>query len=292
VALDIVRLSSPKFGAVVATLQQRWSQDMPDILFADNGVNDLLIMLENFILEDNDRLLTWQPPVLSWRSKEKNGIIPIPVIGLEHTLSLYGIDRSVRFSAITVLDLRNWSLPGIFYLVSDPHLAVVPRWITMMPNIRLLHLQNSPIQFLPSWMVSFKSLVHICASTMLCHHFGPSQTVVVEKKSPSRCNKLVDLVAATIRQHLDRGGDWTVVVEALPRHLLERISSCPPLMTAKQTLQLKDTNQVFVVEMGTENLTGTPWKQAPIEYIEGAGDPQVLPLYRPRKVPRVRLLVS
>lgn len=110
-ASDVVRLQSPKFAAIVATLRERWAQDMPRILFTDERVNDMLVTLESSIMPENDRLFTWKPAEISW-SAEKNDVLPVPILGLEYTLSLYAIDRSIRFAAVTSLDLRNWSLTG------------------------------------------------------------------------------------------------------------------------------------------------------------------------------------
>jgi len=244
----------------------------------------MLIALESFILHKYGRLLTWRSSTLNWRSRKPYDMLPVPILGLEHTLSLYGVERSIRLYAITVLDLRDWSLTCATFHCLHVWLtiAVVPRWIMRFPNLRLLHLQNNPIQFLPSWIVKFSSLVHICANSMFCHSFGPSRTLGV-RVYPSRCTTLVDLISANTRQHLDQGGDWTAVTEALPPHLVDRISTCPPLTTEKRAVQLKETDQLFVIEKFNESLRGTRWKEPPIEYVQGAEDPEFLPLYIPRE---------
>jgi hypothetical protein len=169
----------------------------------------------------------------------------------------------------------------------------------MFVNLRLLHLQNNPIQYLPSWILDFDCLVHICANNMFCHNSGPVRPVVGSVEWPRnsthqssidqpnaipRSNKLSDLVAGRIREYLDLGGDWTVILDTLPPHLIERISSCPPLRAEKQALQLKETRQVFVVEKTPEgSLARSPWQASPIEYIESLVDPKYLPQYAPRK---------
>lgn len=169
----------------------------------------------------------------------------------------------------------------------------------MFLNLRLLHLQNNPIQYLPSWILNLDTLVHICANTMFCHGSGPARRVVESVQWPRnsttqaaidqrgaipRYNKLGDLVAAKIREYLDLGGDWTVIADTLPPHLIERISLCPPLKAETQALRLKETNQVFVVERIPEgSLTRSAWRESPIAYIEGLVDPQYLPLYVPRR---------
>jgi hypothetical protein len=169
----------------------------------------------------------------------------------------------------------------------------------MFPNLRLLHLQNNPIQYLPSWILFLESLVHICGNTMFCHNSGPARPVVEsvpwppnstsqpgidQPKASPRWSKLGDLVAGKIREYLDLGGDWTVIEDTLPPHLVERISSCPPLKAETQALQLKETNQIFVVEKIPEgSLARSPWRVSPITYVEGLADPQHLPLYIPRK---------
>ena len=258
---------------------------MPDTLVTDDLTNDMLIALERVILHKYGHVFTSKSStVLNWRSPKANDILPLPILGLEHTLSLYGVDRSIRMYAITVLDLRDWSLT-----CSISHcfrmwltLAAVPRWIMRFPHLRLLHLQNNPIRFLPSWIINFPSLVHICANSMFCHNCGPSRTLV-EKVYPFRCPKLVDLISAIIRQDLDEGGDWTVVAEALPPHLVDRISACPPLITEKQVVQFKETDQLFVIEKAKESLRGTRWKESPIAYVQGTEDSEFLPLYIPRE---------
>jgi hypothetical protein len=108
VASDIVRLQSSRFSVVVEALRERWQRDMPDILFTDDHVNTLLVALETAIL----KLPGWTPQTLGWNTKEKDPALPLPILGLEYTLSLYGLDRSIRFPAVTVLDLRGWSLTG------------------------------------------------------------------------------------------------------------------------------------------------------------------------------------
>lgn len=158
----------------------------------------------------------------------------------------------------------------------------MPPWIMMFPNLRALHLQNNPIQFLPSWIISFKSLTHICANTMFCFS-GHSSRPFVETTSTARRRKFTDLIAAKLREYLHRGGDWTVIMEALPPHLTERIISCPPLHTEKQTLRLEAMRQLFVLEKVHGNLQGTQWTDSSRGYVEGAADPRYLPLYKCRE---------
>ena len=270
---------------MVDTLRQRWGQEMPDTLITDDLTNDMLIALEHIILHNYGHVFTSKSStVLNWRSPKAYHMLPLPILGLEHTLGLYGVDRSIRMDAITVLDLRDWSLTcSIFHCFRMwLTMAVVPRWIMRFPHLRLLHLQNNPIQFLPSWIIKFPSLVHICANNMFCRSCGPSETPV-ERVYPVRCTKLVDLISAIIRQDVDEGGDWTVVSEALPPHLVDRISACPPLIMEKQVVQFKETDQLFVIENVKESLRGTRWKESPTAYVQGAGDPEFLPLYIPRK---------
>lgn len=81
---------------------------MPDILCTDDRVNALLVALETSIM----KLPGWTQQTLVWNTKEKDPSLPLPILGLEYTLSLYGLDRSIRFPAVTVLDLRGWSLTG------------------------------------------------------------------------------------------------------------------------------------------------------------------------------------
>jgi hypothetical protein len=134
---------------------------------------------------------------------------------------------------------------------------------------------------------------------MFCHNSGPARPVVEsapwprnsigqsaidQPKATPRWSKLGDLVAGKIREYVDLGGDWTVIADTLPPHLIQRISSCPPLKAEKQALQLKETNQVFVVEQIPDgSLARSPWRASPIAYIEGLADPRYLPLYVPRK---------
>jgi hypothetical protein len=92
----------------VETLRERWQRDMPDILFTDDRVNDLLVALETAMM----KLPGWTPQTLAWNAKEKDQALPLPILGLEYTLNLYDLDRSIRFPAVTVLDLRGWSLTG------------------------------------------------------------------------------------------------------------------------------------------------------------------------------------
>ena len=81
---------------------------MPDILFMDDRVNDMLDALETAMMS----VPGWTPQTLPWNAKDKDQAFPLPILGLEYTLSFYGLGRSIRFPTLTALDLRGWSLTG------------------------------------------------------------------------------------------------------------------------------------------------------------------------------------
>ena len=115
-ARAIVTLQSSTFLTTLSSLEQRWShQHIPDVLYTDPEVNDMLLKLENTMIA---RWYPWsngepREMVLDWSEKfNHKGILPLPIIGLEYTLSLYFPTTPVDLSNISTLDLRERNLTG------------------------------------------------------------------------------------------------------------------------------------------------------------------------------------
>jgi hypothetical protein len=88
-------------------------------MYSDGRVNEMLVQLEDAILAK-----LYPPPIeqplalfrrLDWSVKAERGSshnIPLPIYGLQYTLSLYFRDIPIRLSNITDLNLSGMNLKG------------------------------------------------------------------------------------------------------------------------------------------------------------------------------------
>jgi hypothetical protein len=114
-ARAIVVLQSSTFTGLIETLEQRWSQHVPEVLYKNIKVYDMLLKLEDSMIA------RWYPwPDGKWRQLRidwsdpplHKGTMPIPIIGLEYTLSLYFPTTPIDLSNVVELDLRGRNLTG------------------------------------------------------------------------------------------------------------------------------------------------------------------------------------
>jgi hypothetical protein len=113
-ASEIVRLKHPKFSALLDELQDRWDVMMPDALYTEERVNRMLVELEDTMIFGKDPATVSEEVHFFWQNNE--GIMPLPIMGLEYTLSLYFPTTPIDFSNITRLYLINWSLTGMYFV--------------------------------------------------------------------------------------------------------------------------------------------------------------------------------
>ena len=114
-ARAIVALQSSTFTEQLETLEQRWSQHVPEELYKNITVHDLLLKLEDSMIA------RWYPwPDNKWRKlridwsdpPHHKETLPIPIIGLDYTLSLYFPTTPIDLSNVVELDLRGRYLTG------------------------------------------------------------------------------------------------------------------------------------------------------------------------------------
>jgi hypothetical protein len=110
-ATAIVHLKTTKFSAVVKQLQHRWGRTMPDALYVDERINKMLVNLEDAIALRPEVFARHEPKpktIVMWDGDKE--MIPLPIMGLDFTLSFYFPTLPVNLSFITELYINDWSL--------------------------------------------------------------------------------------------------------------------------------------------------------------------------------------
>jgi hypothetical protein len=111
-ARAIVILKSPKFESIIRKFSGHWGQTMPKILYTDRATNEFLLKLEDCMLAKYDHS---RPSChLDWRSEEtRQGRLPLPIFGLNYTLTFYYPTKPIDLGNITSLYLGGCALTGI-----------------------------------------------------------------------------------------------------------------------------------------------------------------------------------
>ena len=113
----IVSLKSRKFAILLGELFRRWGQPVPKALCANDETNEMLIELED----------VWLTPLIPGAHNRKavhwesNGHspLPLPILGLEFTLSFYFPTTPIDLSDVLNLSLDSRKLSGdSFFLVN------------------------------------------------------------------------------------------------------------------------------------------------------------------------------
>jgi hypothetical protein len=110
-AAAIVHLKTTKFSAILDTLQGRWGRPMPEALYVDERVNKMLLNLEDAMSLKHEVSARQEPKtktIVVWNGD--NEMLPLPIVGLDFTLSLYFPTIPVNLSFITELYINDWSL--------------------------------------------------------------------------------------------------------------------------------------------------------------------------------------
>jgi hypothetical protein len=118
IARSIVALKGNKFGAVIDKLEGLCGQHVPEALFSDARVDEMLIQLEDIFLakfapSSRDVKRHWFS--LDWSYKGEVGTqfpMPIPIYGLEFTMGFYFANTPIYLSLITELNLSGLDLKG------------------------------------------------------------------------------------------------------------------------------------------------------------------------------------
>jgi hypothetical protein len=135
-----------------------------------------------------------------------------------------------------------------------------------LSNLQILDISNSNIPYLPSWIITLKSLRHIKAHAAPClieTEFGAfsalsSRPFSSANKDQMSRPRLADLAASRIRDYIDKGGDWTVL-EDLPDHLMHKIKASYPSRSPEVQI-LKFHYSFYIVEkVNVSHLVGTGW---------------------------------
>src|SRR5207248_252466 len=95
-------------------LQKQWGQTMPEVLFTDERTNKMLLNLEDAMSLRHEALSKQESKtktIIMWQADD--AVIPLPIMGLEFTLSFYFPTSFIDLSYITDLYIHNWSLTGI-----------------------------------------------------------------------------------------------------------------------------------------------------------------------------------
>lgn len=173
----------------------------------------------------------------------------IPLLGMEYTLSLYFPTKELRLTNITEVRMPRMNLTGI-PTRPTPLRVVVPHWISHLPHLKHLHVDNNHICYLPRWLVR-RRLVTLEAHDNPC-----------ENQYPQNPTTLRGLAASRIRKFIDEGGDWTFLNE-LPSHFVAMILMATPYVEEVQPLWFRKVTQTaFIVEkVEDEDLKGTEWER-------------------------------
>jgi len=123
--------------------------------------------------------------------------VPIPILGLEYTLSFYFPTTTIDLGNIIELDI-TWRNASVF-----------PRWVGRMQNLRAIHIQTGNIYFIPAVTVH-----HLRVRIVLPEHTPPF--------GPYTMKSLTEYTTIALKQFIDAGGDWTPLLD-LPSHLLDKI---------------------------------------------------------------------
>ena len=110
-AADIVHLKMTKFSAILDVLQRRWGRPMPEALYVDKRVNKMLLNLEDAMSLRHEVFARQEPKtktIVMWDGDKE--MIPLPIMGLDFTLSFYFPTIPVNLSFITELYINDWSL--------------------------------------------------------------------------------------------------------------------------------------------------------------------------------------
>ena len=84
---------------------------MPEVLFMDERVNAMLLNLEDAMCLRHEVFYKQEPKTkttVMWEGD--NEMIPLPIMGLDFTLSLYFPTTPFSLSFITELYINDWSL--------------------------------------------------------------------------------------------------------------------------------------------------------------------------------------
>lgn len=137
-----------------------------------------------------------------------------------------------------------------------------------MPNLDLLSIKYNSIIFLPLWIIFMKKLNIIQADANPCYiptEIGTypklsSRPFSLSPKHQIAQPPLVDLAAARIRDYIDKGGDWTPLVD-IPDHLMHKIASTYPSRSTQVQILRFDHFRYYVVEnVNLELLKETKWR--------------------------------
>jgi hypothetical protein len=110
-AAAIVHLKTTKFSAILDMLQRRWGRPMPQSLYVDERVNKMLLNLEDAMSLKHEVSTRQEPKtktIVVWNGDKE--MLPLPIVGLDFTLSFYFPTIPVNLSFITELYINDWSL--------------------------------------------------------------------------------------------------------------------------------------------------------------------------------------
>lgn len=259
-ARHIVNLKSPKFSAILDELEHRWGQSMPEPLFADECVNRMLVKLEDGMLAKYEPFSNLQRRsfCLDWSMGPFDYSLPLPILGLEFTLTFYHPSTQIDLHYITDLNLSYWDIEGI-----PPHFRpniVLPRWISRMSKLRSLRVLKNRIPYLPAWIIHMKHL-HSIEAFETPFYLEEHRTAILKLGMdvgswPYRTPRLVDLTISKINEFIDYGGDWTILLD-LPVHLLGRIRLQRAPIKEIQPLRLRFQDDFLVEKVSNIDLIGS-----------------------------------
>jgi len=113
-ARNIVSLKSSNFIMILDGLERQWGQSMPEALYSDDCVCTMLLRLEdsmfrNFYIPKSSPLRIFN---LDWSAEAPSKSLPLPILGLDYTLTLYFRTTPINLSNIRKLSLNSWPITG------------------------------------------------------------------------------------------------------------------------------------------------------------------------------------
>lgn len=113
----IVSLKSSNFVAILDDLDKKWGRPMPEALYSDEIVCGMLVRLEdsmfaNFYIPKSSPLRIFD---LDWSANAPSKALPLPILGLDFTLTFYFPTTPINLSNIRKLSLNSWPITGIYH---------------------------------------------------------------------------------------------------------------------------------------------------------------------------------
>jgi hypothetical protein len=201
----VVSLKTPKFAVMLSSLLNRWGQHVPKALYNDEEINGMLLQLENIWLAPLILNAPYLASCLDWRNNSPTDHfkpLPLPILGLEFTLTFYFPTTPINLSGVKELYLDGRKLAGNYILLHWLRGGVLPPWISRMNHIECLDCGSfSGLRRLPPWILKLRKL-----------KVPPKlekYTSGLPRPPRPAFPRLFDFACIRLREAIESGADWT-----------------------------------------------------------------------------------